>query len=268
MTHKPLEYIDVKHKRCYFINCSTRASYGLLFSQKTSCSSHKTTNMYSDNNPKCLFENCCEKPNYTDKQDSYPLRCEEHKTQSDIILVEEKCIVCLETLFIKSDLRKCNICSKVNIETIRHEKELKIKTALEENKIKFIHDKMSDSSCHRHRPDFLIDCNTHYIVIEVDENQHQSYPDECERNRMINIYQGFGGMNTLFIRFNPDSYIDNSNKKIRGGITNSRIKRLVSLINSSQNYPPQFPMTVVKLYYNNDDGTNKLYELNIDNLFS
>ncbi|MDD4930618.1 MAG: hypothetical protein PHG66_00495 [Candidatus Colwellbacteria bacterium] len=265
--HKQADYVDVKHKICLHPKCGTRATFGLLFQQKTSCAKHRTPNMYTKNKPKCEHEICKETPNYTDKDDSYPLRCGEHKLDDDIQISEANCMICDQVLFIKSDSKMCNICAKVDITTIRHEKELKVKTLLEESEIDFIHDKTSDPSCHKHRPDFLIDCETHYIVIEVDENQHSSYADECETARMVNIQQGIGGPNVLFIRFNPDGYTDSGKNKVRAGITLTRKKRLVSLIKSSMLHPPPYLLSVVKLYYDGDDERNKITEIDVDNLF-
>ncbi len=80
--------------------------------------------------------------------------------------------------------------------------------------IKYLsHDRMIDrGECLKSRPDFIIDCNTHFIVLEVDENQHKSYDNICEFNRMVNISQTLG-MRTIFIRYNPDPYIDDTKKK-------------------------------------------------------
>lgn len=266
-THKPSDYIDVVSKICGYSGCTTHATYGILFQPKTHCAKHKTPNMYTKNKPICEYEKCKETPCYTDKKDSYPLRCEEHQEEDDTLVSESNCIICDQVLFIKSDTKMCNICAKVDITKIRHEKELKIKTLLEEEEIDFIHDRTSDPGCHKHRPDFLIDCETHYIVIEVDENQHSSYADECEIARMVNIQQGFGGMRVLFIRFNPDGYTDSDKKKVRAGITLTRKKRLVSLIKSSILHPPPHLLSVAKLYYDGDNGTVSITEIDVDNLF-
>ena len=265
--HKPLDHVDVKSKKCIHSQCSTKATYGLLFQPKINCGKHRTPNMYTKNSPKCETQKCKNTPNYTDKNDSYPLRCEEHKYEDDIQISESNCIICDEVLFIKTDSKMCNICAKVDTTVVRHEKELKVKTLLEEENITFIHDKMSDSGCHKHRPDFLIDCSTHYIVVEVDENQHSSYPEQCEIARMVNIQQGFGGMKVLFIRFNPDGYVDNLKNKVRAGITLSRKKRLVSLIKSSMIHPPPHPLSVIKMYYDGDDENNITKEIDVDKLF-
>lgn len=44
------------------------------------------------------------------------------------------------------------------------------------------------------------------IIVECDENQHNHITPECERIRMLNLAQSFGGTPVLFIRWNPDAY--------------------------------------------------------------
>lgn len=57
----------------------------------------------------------------------------------------------------------------------------------------------------RERPDFVWDCKTHMVILEVDEYQHSSRNCECEQTRMANITSSFG-MPCLWIRYNPDEY--------------------------------------------------------------
>ncbi len=83
-------------------------------------------------------------------------------------------------------------------------KELAIKILLENNNIKFIHDKqISNECCLKYRPDFLIDCNSYYIILEVDEDAHTQYDKDCEIIRMNNIITSIG-LPTKFLRYNPD----------------------------------------------------------------
>jgi hypothetical protein len=62
------------------------------------------------------------------------------------------------------------------------------------------------------RPDFLFDCGTHFVVLEVDENQHKQIDKNCETIRMINIFQSLG-IKTKFVRYNPDEYKFNKSKR-------------------------------------------------------
>lgn len=57
------------------------------------------------------------------------------------------------------------------------------------------------------RPDFMFDTlnHTHYVIVEVDENQHSGRLEACECTRMVNITQS-NQRPTLFIRYNPDEY--------------------------------------------------------------
>ena len=70
----------------------------------------------------------------------------------------------------------------------------------------FVHNKtLEGKPCGRERPDFLFDCGTHLVIVEVDENQHSHIPRECEQARMVNL-AGVRGMPVTFIRYNPDKY--------------------------------------------------------------
>jgi hypothetical protein len=62
-----------------------------------------------------------------------------------------------------------------------------------------------DGKCGKERPDFVWDCGTHKVILEVDEYQHKDNPPECENTRMKNITQAFY-MPCLWIRYNPDKY--------------------------------------------------------------
>jgi hypothetical protein len=77
-----------------------------------------------------------------------------------------------------------------------------------------IFDKIVDGGCSRRKPDILIDLLTYSIIIECDENQHKNYT--CENRRTMELFQDLGDRPIIFIRFNPDSYINKNTKKIEG----------------------------------------------------
>lgn len=58
------------------------------------------------------------------------------------------------------------------------------------------HDKKltNESDCIKYRPDFTFyNKNTKtFIILEVDENQHKYYNEECDCTRMININEALG----------------------------------------------------------------------------
>jgi hypothetical protein len=64
------------------------------------------------------------------------------------------------------------------------------------------------------RPDLLLHMETHVIIVEVDENKHSNYECICENKRLMEISQDLNHKPIIFIRFNPDDYIDNHGNKI------------------------------------------------------
>ena len=75
-------------------------------------------------------------------------------------------------------------------------------------------DKRVADGCSKRRPDLLLDMGTHIIIIEVDENKHDTYDCSCENKRLMEISQDVGHRPIVFIRFNPDNYVDKDGKKI------------------------------------------------------
>jgi hypothetical protein len=66
------------------------------------------------------------------------------------------------------------------------------------------------------RPDFLFDCDTHLVVLEVDQWEHLdgNYKAGCELARQYSIVAATG-LPVHFIRYNPDAFsIDGSNVKV------------------------------------------------------
>ena len=71
----------------------------------------------------------------------------------------------------------------------------------------WINNRVVDGGCSKKRPDILLDLLTHIIIIEIDENQHKTY-DNCELGRMTLLSEDLGFRPIIFIRFNPDMYIN------------------------------------------------------------
>ena len=56
---------------------------------------------------------------------------------------------------------------------------------------------------------------SHVLVVEVDENQHTEYECSCENKRLMELSKDVGHRPLIFIRFNPDGYIDIRDIKIK-----------------------------------------------------
>ncbi len=78
----------------------------------------------------------------------------------------------------------------------------------------WIKDKKVEDGCSRRRPDLYADLGSHILIVEIDENQHMEYDCSCENKRLMEISKDFAHRPVVFIRFNPDDYIDTSGNKI------------------------------------------------------
>jgi hypothetical protein len=64
------------------------------------------------------------------------------------------------------------------------------------------------------RPDLLVDLGDRVIVVEIDENQHESYDLTCENKRNMELSMDVGHRPMVMIRFNPDGYIHKDSRKV------------------------------------------------------
>jgi len=111
--------------------------------------------------------------------------------------------------------------------------------------------------CSNRRPDVRIECLTHTVIVECDENQHKNY--NCENKRMMELFQDLGDRPLVMIRFNPDKYdnIESCFKFTKTGWLslnkkewNRRINTLKQKIREYCHSIPSKEMTVKQLFYN------------------
>jgi hypothetical protein len=80
------------------------------------------------------------------------------------------------------------------------------------DKYSWVADKRILDGCSRKRPDLFLDLGYQIIIVEVDENQHESYDCSCENKRLMELSQDVQHRPIIFIRFNPDEYICKNTK--------------------------------------------------------
>jgi len=116
----------------------------------------------------------------------------------------------------------CSYCNP-NRSIRQKTKELRVKRFLEEQQYTIIHNKKCniDQSCQMHFPDFIIDCQTFFLIIECDEFAHSTYGVECERIRENNICFALG-LPCVFLRYNPDK--KNVKQKVKEMVLKSHIE--------------------------------------------
>ena len=71
------------------------------------------------------------------------------------------------------------------------------------------------------------------LCLEVDENQHKYYVKSDENNRYDDLFMDFSGK-YIFIRYNPNEYIDKYNKS-KNPFFNKRMEALTLLIDKHIN---------------------------------
>ncbi len=129
-------------------------------------------------------------------------------------------------------------------------------------------DKPVVGGCSKYRPDIVINLTVLVCVVEVDEYQHRrsTYSPECEKIRMMQIHQDFGGIPVVFIRYNPDSYkqFDDDGNFIGTSIKSNtnRLETLLNLINGLRNRQEwTIPLSVYYLFYDGYDNNPTLEQI-------
>ena len=108
---------------------------------------------------------------------------------------------------------------------------------------------------------------SHVLVIEIDENQHGSYDCSCDNKRLMELSQDIRHRPLVFIRFNPDGYINSHNENIRSCWTpnkqngilyiscmknvewNNRLSLLQNQIDYWLQHIPNKTVEVIQLFY-------------------
>jgi hypothetical protein len=130
----------------------------------------------------------------------------------------------------------------------------------------WVTDKRVQDGCSKRRPDLLLDMGSHIIIIEIDENKHTDYDCSCENKRLMELSQDLQHRPIIFIRFNPDDYINQDGVLVKScwklnklGIIqimkskteewNQRMETLIQQIQYWVNYPTDKTVEIVELFY-------------------
>jgi len=74
------------------------------------------------------------------------------------------------------------------------------------------YDRKIKGGCSGKIPDWFLDCYTHSIIIELDEDQHKY--TSCDEKRNMELFRDLGNRPLVIIRINPDKYKIGKTKKI------------------------------------------------------
>lgn len=229
--HRLEDMFNVIHKRCSREGCKKSPYYGFEPGKALYCASHKLHGMIDAKSKRCSHEGCDKIPTFGDPKSKDAKYCFAHKLENMVDIIHKKCLSSW------CDIRSSNpkyrgYCLRCFINLFPDEKisrNYKVKEQVVMDHLRdafadvdFITDKRVKGGCSMRRPDVLIDMQRYWIILEVDESQHDSYGGcSCENKRLVMIWQDLNKereegsyLPIIIIRFNPDSYVDGKGQKV------------------------------------------------------
>ena len=186
-----------------------------------------------------------------------PKNCETHKTADEQNLVEQPCSSC-NLLYILDKENKCENCNPASFATARLAKQNALMAYLDARDLKGDStDIVIDNGiCGKERPDRVYDLGDKIVILECDENQHQDRQCLCEQTRMVNIGQTFGGLPVYFIRWNPDDYSPENERKMPEDLAKryKLVGDLIRDIKKNKIILPTALISAIYMYYNGWDS--------------
>lgn len=274
--HKLEGMVDITHKTCEHPDCRVRPIFNYVNEIRGRfCKTHKLNNMVDVINNKCEYEGCNTNPTFNYKGEKQRRFCAIHYLPGMINISKVYCKTYLCETAINRKYEgyclRCYIHTFPDKPIVRNYK-TKEKAVVDEvmkayPNFTWIHDRRIQDGCSARRPDLIADFGTHVIIVEIDETMHQGY--SCENKRMMELSQDIGHRPVVFIRFNPDSYIDQHGEKVKScfstnkhGITvvskaqqnqwNTRIQTLLEQIKHWSETPAEKTIQMVHLYFDQE----------------
>jgi hypothetical protein len=259
--------IDVKNKKC--IKCNIKHQrFGFKDEKATHCYDCKEPNMINVVDKKCFCGKKTPSFGYEGEKAKYCFDCKEPNM---VNVADKRCKTefCDTHIWNKAYEGYCAFCYGNLYPDSPVVRNFKTKERLVVDYIKdqyqyqyedydWIFDKKITDGCSKRRPDIYLDLGYQVLIIEVDENQHRQYENICENKRMMILFQDVGRP-IVFIRFNPDTYTDNNNKKIKSCFS---IDKKGSLkVNNKTNWNNRLLQLKENIDYWIEKKTNKTIEL-------
>lgn len=241
--------INVRNAFCTHKNCSTRVYYGKPGHFPSHCAKHRQPGMITRPNAKCSQ---CKSPAIWGTN-WVPARCDDHKQPDDQNLVEKECAMCGLTMLL-DDNGVCEYCNPVTFQRARLAKQTALMDYLDARELTgtSTDTTIDRGACGRERPDRVYELADKILIIECDEHQHRDRACDCEQTRMINIGQSYGGMPVYFIRWNPDNYCSDNDRKQPEEIKKRHklVGDLIASIAKGKTALPRGLVNVLYMYYN------------------
>jgi hypothetical protein len=212
---------DIVNKRCIEPGCSTQPSYGIPGKKPTHCKSHAGEGMEDIVNKRCVEPGCSTQPSYG-IPGKKPSHCKSHATDGMIDVVSRRCINdwCGTIVHNNKYRGYCVRCFQHAFPDEPVSRNYRIKEGAWVDAIlerfpdkTWRFNKQVVGGCSKYRPDAVCDMGSHVVAAECDEHQHETDDPSCINRRTMSLMRDHGMRPIVFIRFNPDKYIDSHGNK-------------------------------------------------------
>jgi hypothetical protein len=228
--HRSAEMTEYIAPRCAEAPCCIPPTFRIPGKARTHCYQHRIEGMTNRSTFDCAISGCQIVPNFANTGDVSGIYCSLHKLTGMINVAIKRC----NHEILESSCRDCftypwnfcQLCTYVDVRNGTHarcyyqlhpDEQIPRRFMMKENYFhdffkdnlsdyKLVHGKRVTGGCSTRKPDWYIDCLTHVVIMECDEDAHERSHYSCEEKRMMEIFQDFGNRPTVFVRFNPDYY--------------------------------------------------------------
>lgn len=216
--HKVDGMVDVRHNRC--VQCGTRPSFNLPgLKRATHCDVHKLDGMIDVINNSCI--ECGSQPSFNLPGSKTAIYCGVHKLDGMVNVRMKTCLYdwCDTQVHNSKYEGYCLRCFMYTFPDKPVSRQYKTKEQAVTRflldvfaSVTWVCDKPVTGGCSRRRPDLCCDLGDQVVMVEIDENQHDTYDCSCENKRLMELSRDVGHRPIVFIRFNPDGYVDRDGK--------------------------------------------------------
>jgi len=252
--HKEEDMVNLNHKIefCIKSGCDNLVLFNLPSKKPIYCNDHKLPDMVNLEEAKiCNVTNCTTLPIAHVTGVYYCLS--HYPDQTAVANLNRECRFCENT-------ESTYICTECKVNSKGHLKEWDVVRHLKRNidKVPILDSNTPVSECSKRRPDIYYQCETHVVIVEVDEDQHRRYQPECECARICEIVGSIGGSPVTIIRYNPDKITNNG--RLVNIPRSERLEKLVDVVKSELNPVYNWRVKLIQLFYNDDYETYQPYK--------
>ncbi len=216
--HQTTGMRDLRSRKCDHPDCdNVTAKYGHPGSTATRCATHREPGMRHLHKPRCQTPLCdataC-KPEYG----GHCLRCFLHLHPNNDIVKRHRTKERAVVDFVRKRFPDY---------TWVFDRVVRVQGGTSQEHARAEAEPMP--ACSMRRPDVFLDLGHCSLILEIDENQHETYDCTCENKRLMQLFLDAGSRPMLVIRFNPDEYIASNEELVTSCWGVSRTRELTSV---------------------------------------